>query len=78
MDYVPLKFVHPTMHQPLNVIGIDTRVVLNNSNPNEKSFSKLRKDGTQNKITLLNERSTSILKLELKEEMKLYSIYCEF
>jgi hypothetical protein len=45
MDCVPLNLVHPTMHQPL---GIDLRVVLNNSNPNEKSFSKLRIDGTQN------------------------------
>jgi hypothetical protein len=49
MDYcVPLKLVHLTMHQPLGVNGIHTRVILNNSNPNEKFFSKLRKDGTQN------------------------------
>jgi hypothetical protein len=48
MDCVPLKLVHRTMHQPLGVNGIDLRVILNNSNPNEKSFSKLKKDGTQN------------------------------
>jgi hypothetical protein len=36
------------MHQPLGVNGIDPKVVLNNSDPNEKSFSKLRKNGTQN------------------------------
>jgi hypothetical protein len=36
------------MHQPLGVHGIDLRILFNNFNPNEKFFSKLRKDGTQN------------------------------